>query len=436
MGSQAERSAEFWLRSILRESVVDGCILNAVLAIGALAHAQDENTSSQPLFQMSLSSSSLSSHYRQAVRYFTKAISELRSRINDASQTRILRTILISTVLFSFFEALQGNTAAVDKLTGQGILLLKEVILNLAASHNGSRVAHLVDDQGVQEAGLFLIRNATWNVMYSPLYPCQEASILQLGCSPIELLPLPDSTYDTEDFNITWWQVVNLAGIWKIGIDRLLMNGITEPTMQKSQHELKRLLSIVQLWEMAAWDRMIEQKDAEVRLILMRLSIGAKALHAMMTCALDLTGAGWDTPENSGLEVVQLCLAPVQMATADTRSIMYDATLAGISKITQTARDKGVRFGAMEAWKRLLNRHSSWDMKSIFMGTSALVDAEEAHRDANGHIPFRARYEWTGGSWNKDHTEFQVTLTSVLKDDEGKQHRKVVLLRPSDFHFW
>ncbi|KAH6675239.1 hypothetical protein F5X68DRAFT_39576 [Plectosphaerella plurivora] len=425
MGHQVEGPSDFWLRCVLRESSVDDCILDVVVAIGALAYARDCAPSGRPLFL----TSSLDQHYREAITHYARALEKLRRRIADPSAVHLQRTILINTVLLSFFESIQGNTESSDKLIAHGLSLLKDSMLQDSGhGDHTSRIAALTDDDGVLEAESFLVRTATWNIQYSPLYPHQGVSVLGISCQQPHLIPFPVSTHNTQEFWKAWWHIVTMTAVWNARVqDELLQQTLSS----KSSTEHDILLTRLKAWEAAALDRMGSETIPSNIAVFTQVYIGARVLSLFMHCGIDPTGTAWEENKDRCLEILSYYrIAIAKDGPAYARTIIYDAILAGVSQLAVASRDYEVRFGALRLWKTLVHPQSSWDIKSIFMGTSALIATEEEHRNAQGSIPLESRYKWTRGTWNHSCTEFHVTLTSSGREP---RRRLNLTLRPADF---
>lgn len=436
MGNQAEGPSDFWLRAVLRESTSDDCILDSVLAIGALVYARDQSTSPRPLFLTQLSRGT-DQHYHEAIKHYTRALGKLRKRIADSSPGQLSRTILINTVLFSFFEAIQGNTASSDSLTAHGIVLLKDTMLRESRPGQPSSIAAAADDEGVLEAEFYLVRTATWNIQYSPMYPRQQQSILEIPYEKPHLLPIPLPTHTPEEFWKMWWHAVTLASIWNARAQAEITGRKSEPYLSStSRREHGILLSRVEAWRAEALRRMSLKRGLQAGRQPVMVYAGARALHTAAYCAVDPSGALFDQYKDDCLELLSFHQQAQNHDTSTfARSIIYDGMLSGVSQLAQRARIREVRFGALEVWKKMVNRQSSWDIKSIFMGTSALIAAEEEHRDDEGYIPLDARYDWTQGSWNDAYTEFQVILTPKFAGVNPRIVEKNLKLRPAAFGF-
>lgn len=75
---------------------------------------------------------------------------------------------------------------------------------------------------------------------------------------------------------------------------------------------------------------------------------------------------------------------------------------------------------------------SSWDVKAMFMGTSALVALEDSYMDAQGRVAMKHRYDWTRGSWNNEYTQFRVTFTAQHASGPGPREERRLLIRPAE----
>ncbi|KAK7222698.1 hypothetical protein V2G26_010701 [Clonostachys chloroleuca] len=423
MSFQAEGPVDFWLRSVLRESTVDGCILDAILGIGALAYAQDQATVFRPLFL----APQPDEHYYQALSHYNRAIVKLRDCIAD-TPGGVSRTMIIATVLFSFFEYMQGNTTGADTLTGRGIMLLKDDVLLPDSSPRSTRT----DDEGIEEAKYFLVRTACWTVQQSPMYPCQRESLLEIANKHTFKFPSPNPRWGTREFCSTFWRMVTVGSLWQVrAFDYLYNDNPTATHMLESEYA--GMVRQVSAWETAAGLRLGREKDMEAYAMVAAVYLGAKFLVAAIHGTLDPAETVWNTKKELGLHFVgRYTYAANSGMPSYARAIINDALLAGVSRVVLSCRDADVRHGALGVWKQLVNRKSSWDIKSTLMGACALVSVEEAARDEDGCIPHEARYDWTSGTWNKDHTEFLVNLTARYPEPDKRRRQKQVVMRPED----
>jgi hypothetical protein len=99
------------------------------------------------------------------------ALAGYRTRISAGSTEACCRTILIATILCPLFEQLQCNTDAIDQHMANGILLLQDNLGLYLGKGGNSRMTTLLDDEGLNEAEWYLVRTATWNILFPPLYP-------------------------------------------------------------------------------------------------------------------------------------------------------------------------------------------------------------------------------------------------------------------------
>lgn len=118
---------EFWSRTVLREAARDEVFLDAVLGISALARARSyPGIQTSPIFRGGPPDISSAKHCRHAVVYYARAVTKTRRLASQPETTAQACSLIITNILFTLFEKLQGNVDAVDKLTGSGILMLSE----------------------------------------------------------------------------------------------------------------------------------------------------------------------------------------------------------------------------------------------------------------------------------------------------------------------
>ncbi|KAI1661657.1 hypothetical protein F4813DRAFT_345223 [Daldinia decipiens] len=167
----------FWARTVLRESLRDECVRDCVLGTGALCRAikgqiyRLRQPGAKSLWMVPADSLNPvnTRYHRDALQSYTAAISKFRKRMLLEGSSITPRTILIVSILFILFEAIQGNTETIDRLMHSAILALESSMSGSMAF--GSRLSPTLDDEGVREADYFLARLSGFNSLLSPFYP-------------------------------------------------------------------------------------------------------------------------------------------------------------------------------------------------------------------------------------------------------------------------
>jgi hypothetical protein len=151
--------SDFWSRIVLCESMIDKCVLELALAIGALSTAV--TLASQLRDQPSLSKcpSALhpwtaevmaNDHHKAAVCHYVKALTLFRSRVKAGTAMLSPRSVLIISVLFITFEMLQGDMKTVDGLITSSINLLKGTLKlyrqDARSNHNAQSTPRAEED--------------------------------------------------------------------------------------------------------------------------------------------------------------------------------------------------------------------------------------------------------------------------------------------------
>ena len=112
--------SEFWTRTVLQESHSESSIRHAVVALGALyktlGSAQNDNDNAFD---------SAPDHYSFALQQYGKSIGRLRESLTN-NETRSIRTVLISIILFVCFQSLTGDYKAAIAQLQHGLGLLQE----------------------------------------------------------------------------------------------------------------------------------------------------------------------------------------------------------------------------------------------------------------------------------------------------------------------
>ncbi|KAH8881056.1 hypothetical protein GQ53DRAFT_848500 [Thozetella sp. PMI_491] len=424
-----QRPTNFWLHTVLREFVQDEGIRSCVIALGALGRAVSHAPSSVPLFKVP---PARSEHQRKAMKYYGEALAGFRSRISLHNSPP--RSILIFTMLFLVFEVFQGNTTAVDRLMAHVSVLLKDFLLYSADGKSSSTIAGSSDDDGVIAGELLFARTVAFSCFFSPMYPMTEQSTF------LWRFALTDASIpNPEESNIIFWsklwKCVTMSAVSHARISRRVSLG--EPTHVGSalHREHEALLRHLLRYSIALQEKLAQENDPNSRLHMDLAKVGIDVSEIAIRCSFDPTGAMWDAKRDVCLKTLKKnqALVDADPHGPTTRTILLDGMFPGVLVAARGSRDAEVRSTAMALCRSLVTASSSWDVKGVFLGTHALLEAEEAHRDADGRIPWDARYEWTEGHWNNANDEFHVTLTGNLRV-EGKLREVKVVLRPRDFN--
>lgn len=430
--SQEDGPAEFWTRTVLRESTRHDSILDVIIGIGAVAKARSLNSDTTPLFKKQLSDCPSDVHYCKAIKYYTRALGRFRTHISSLDIADLPRTILVATLLWSAFERLQGNLDAVDKVMANGINFLKDVLLQTSNNGSNSRVAAPLDDEGILNAEYFLARTVTWNAQFLPMYSRETDSILSIASSYGQKPPSPDPMHSLEELWKTWWRFVTYTTIWTNRVVNVARTSclINMDPVLRDEHRI--LLSQTKTWE-AEIQKRLEQENRPLACCTLRQTfLGAKAVWLALSCRLDATGALWDAHKDAALEALHMFSSIMnERLPPSGQPVVYDVFM--LAMIAQQCRDSEVRSIAMRLLGIATRPNSSWDEKALFLGTSTLISTEERSRDNEGVIPFCLRYDWTHGGWNDDYTGFQITLTQKIGVDGQQRQQKHITLCPKNF---
>ncbi|KAH8655906.1 hypothetical protein BX600DRAFT_470494 [Xylariales sp. PMI_506] len=431
LGSQG--LLDFWHRIVLRESRYDRAAFNAILGIGAVARSKYSDSPTAPLFmqQANIIQSPSKLHYQRALEYYNRAIAEARSPQHQANPSR---NFLITTLLFTVFELIQDNTKAVDALSASAIRVLQDAITQ-SLNTGTSALAAVIDDGSVRDAEFLLLRNTANCALFSPMYPRGREILLQTFDASPGTLPPPAHNASLNEFTEAWWRFVTGVTLWYYRVKYTI-------------HSWKEInedhISIQsawwcqgKAWEAAARQRMHEETNPARRRLACNLMRGAKIIITSVACAYDTTGLLWEKHTDQLTEVLNLVDLILQESqptgSNDAGGVLYDGMIPGLLQISWETRDLNIRSRGMEYCRRLISASTCWDVKGCFLGVSSLISAEEAGRIEGGPIPLHSRYDWTGGLWKSDYSEFQVTLTTKKYAVGLPIRNKVIIVKPKDY---
>ncbi|KAH8653793.1 hypothetical protein BX600DRAFT_85998 [Xylariales sp. PMI_506] len=424
---------EFWLRTLLQDGARDVSVLEAVLGIGALAVALDTATRTTPLFRVHLLSYGSSEHYRAAVESYARSISTLRSRISSSTTAVEPRTLLVTAILYSIFEQLQGNSASVDRLMANGLSMLTSS--NLTSSKAKARPSSAVThhDEGFDQSRLLLLRRSIFGSLSSPIYPVLKSTMTNLGLPHIEGPGPPKILQSYQTFWNLWMQFFTSSSLWYIQAQFRGRGPLHDDA--RFEQERQGILDQTKSWEAALLHKLDSESSSDGRRTLRQMIPVAKTLFYTIYTTLQRTGRQEDKLEGMAKEIISLAedsfaeLPPLQRSQGE----VYEGLHAIVFRMCMGCRDLRVRSRALALCRKMVDADSRWDTKGILMAISALVALEEQARDASGLIPPTSRYYWVHAAWINEYSELQVAFRARVAMPDGSYNRAEMTLRPKDF---
>jgi hypothetical protein len=435
----------FWFRTVLRESTRDTCVLEMILGIGALAHALEIAPTHIPLFKTPVSGHLANRYYVDAIQYFTRSLANFRQRIEASELEGVGRTVLISTILFSTFENLQGNSESADELLYTGMKMLKEKMPHSASPNRKSQIAGLCDDEGVEDAEFILMRGLSFRSLLLPLNDQvrQDICAYKMQCTKG-----PKPPAQKEDFRTFWklWMQFLTVGLrWYIKSQHPPED--FDPAMDSAalMREQQSLLAQAVAWEVATVQKLANEPDVYGRSNLTQIIPGVKTLQVFIQTALD------DTEETNHRacqiareidHMIESIIGEVPrrihtcLASLGRLGEIYEGVACAVLGLILICREADVRARGMQLLRNVVTSDSRWDSKEIVMRIFTLVAIEEEGRDENGVIPLAARYEGISSAWNKDYTELDVLYRAKAAKDGspcGVLEERHMVLCPMDF---
>ncbi|KAH7024894.1 uncharacterized protein B0I36DRAFT_366796 [Microdochium trichocladiopsis] len=445
---------EFWRRTVLRESVHDEGIRNALLALGALGRVHEQRnlskdsangTTAVPLYKSRVeiltnagSGRVALNHYYQALVHHSKAINAFRRLLASPLNKHTPRSILIATVLLVEFESLQGNTEAADQLTARSLSLLYGKILHgtLGTNETGrnghetsSLIAAALDDEGVAEVETNLVLKTCLNAAFSALYPKSQEVLLTLSIRSLLQLPMPpDPDASQATFSLHWTRCLALVCLWyfRTHISMLVAQeqGDGHSTFDtghfatEHRHEQLALKHGLEAWQAAMRERLaqydsgattpIMKTESEEYVADCNIAIAIYGSYYSVCTVFDVSGKSWDDYESATHELLDQCERCINMTAgirgfSNSRSasqdamrdqgVIHEGAMPIVTQIANVSRHPGLRHRAMELWGRMINSDTHWDVVGTYLGSKAVVNLEEQHRDPeNGDIPLEKHF--------------------------------------------
>ncbi|KAI1880918.1 hypothetical protein JX265_001158 [Neoarthrinium moseri] len=182
--------SNFWLRTVPRETATNEGVRYFVVAIGALDRAMSQVETRKRL-HMSTGPpiSAWNNDYRTALRFYGRAIQIFRTEIADQERVIQPRTFLVYCMLQSLFESLQGNMVGFRIATRTGFEVLKHRVMQ-----DQILIAAPLDDEGIEEAEVFLCRMVAVSYLMGPADEDAQRASITISV-PIHA-PMPDNNAD------------------------------------------------------------------------------------------------------------------------------------------------------------------------------------------------------------------------------------------------
>ncbi|KAI1417476.1 hypothetical protein F5Y13DRAFT_151089 [Hypoxylon sp. FL1857] len=409
-----------WSRTILRESFRDECVRDCVLGIGALRRAMMDERQlvkppGRPLPLWTVPTIAVNSSYtkyqRDAIQYYTKSISKFRERMAREGSSTPMRTILIVSILFVMFEAMQGDTDSVDRIMFAARLALKDCLTSLGTER---QVSSALDDEGVREADYFLTRFSGYNSLLSPFYPSllrEQPSKRDCG---LIIEPIPHETENPREVELIFERYTTSALIWCFRTCQATIFG-RPLDIEKNRVEQVTILSHANKWCKFLEKRVEQETDPSQRRTWKIMLVEAKMFTVYTTYSYDAEEREllWDARMNDCREVVDLVESILEDMNPITAlpPLFEDKLVPTLRCIACKCRDYGVRTRALALSKQLAG---PWlENRAVLVGLEILMELEERDRDASGFIPLRSRYRWNVSSWNEDRSELRMVLMGI-----------------------
>ncbi|KAK7935019.1 hypothetical protein PG985_000514 [Apiospora marii] len=373
---------ELWYRSVLRESVRDKTVRHGVIAIGALAQAGLEHAarpSTRQVPRRTLSKELMrSTHYREAIQNYTQALSTFRNRMELEGGSTPPRTVIIATLLFLIFEQMQGNSIAVQQLTGNVVAMLRGSLITFQAKGTSeSQIAAEIDDEGVQEAEMILPRMFAASLSGCEVHPAVYQLALQIQVDPLDIeVPVEGASR------------LNIKRVWDRMITRLTLYTIrgraalADPTSNLDEYREGQRIFMDRLAESKEVMMAMQERELDVQFHL-TIKVLLCAIHiaeVYVSCFLDETDMSWDCFTGHYEKVIEIAesIFDVLPPTFDGWP-MYDCSLPPIIHcVLQKCRDPALHRRAAAVYQKL-----SQNERSLGLGLAARDASEDVVAVAN-----------------------------------------------------
>ncbi|KAK7963770.1 Aspercryptin biosynthesis cluster-specific transcription regulator atnN [Apiospora saccharicola] len=357
---------ELWYRSVLRESVRDRTIRHGVIAIGALAQAGLEHaartSARQKVPRRTLSRELMrSAHYREAIQNYTQALSTFRNRIELEGGSTPPRTVIIATLLFLIFEQMQGNSVAVQQLTGNVIAMLRGSLITFQAKGTSeSQIAAEIDDEGVQEAEMVLPRMFAASLSGCEVHPTVYQLALQIQVDPLDVeVPVEGASR------------LQIKRVWDRMITRLTLYTIrgraalADPASDLDEYREGQRIFLDRLAQskevMTAMQEKRQDLDVQFRLTIKVILCAIHIAEVYVSCFLDETDQSWDCFTGHYEKIIEIAESIFDVLPPSFDGWpMYDCSLPPIIHcVLQKCRDPVLHRRAAAVYQKLSQNERS-----------------------------------------------------------------------------
>ncbi|KAK8035134.1 Aspercryptin biosynthesis cluster-specific transcription regulator atnN [Apiospora rasikravindrae] len=354
---------ELWYRSVLRESVRDKTIRHGVIAIGALAqagleHAARTSTRQAPRRTLSLELIR-SAHYREAIQNYTQALSTFRNRVELESGSTPPRTVIIATLLFLLFEQMQGNSDAVQQLTGNVIAMLRGSLITFQANGTDeSLIAAEIDDEGVQEAEMVLPRMLTTSLSSCEVHPTLYQVAQQIHVDPCDT-EVPQEGASRLHIKRLWDRMITRLTLYTIRGRAALSN---QASNLDGYREGQRIfLDRLEKWKELMMAMQEQTLGIQFQLTVKVLLCAIHIAEVYVSCFLDETDQSWDHFTGHYEKIIEITESIFDVLPPSFDGWpMYDCSLPPIIHcVLQKCRDRALHRRAVVVYQKLSQNERS-----------------------------------------------------------------------------
>ncbi|KAJ1335059.1 transcriptional activator protein UGA3 [Microdochium nivale] len=360
-------SAEFWLRTIVREMSHDDCILHCVIAIGALKYAfeaEPPKGSRTPLYDSEIvERGKTTAHYERALKSMNLAISLMRVQLQRSNEEESRRTVLITSILFIVFELMNGDPDSADGVAAKAMVVLQGFLpLYCPDPAKLNKIGRDVDDEGVEEATwllprLFSIRGGASGL---PLhlkprpFNWQSDSCLKRLETVIQC-PGQDAAYEV--FMQTWDRYITVHMLWATHVDG---NSTSEGDQSRLSEQHALLTKLGTTWWHSIQQRIFVEQDSTRRLLLQVAHFFATALQFYLAHAMQPPDTTFEDDADNCLYALEIAEQILDQSEHESSFLLFnDKILPSIPNILVRCPVQQVRAKGLQLMARTLSMMTS-----------------------------------------------------------------------------
>ena len=374
-------------------------------------------------FRMALLQGAINDSHEKALRYSNRAISMLRSRIDNSEEVISPKTVLIVTLLLVTYDLMQGNYESADRLMTSGLYLLKDSInilkrgrfngLTLPDTHNASSTPTSRANDDIGDISHLLPRLFVGNTFAPFCLMHRRGNFMNSFRASVDCV-FPDPELDSFDVMAQLWSqyltclcFFQNRCMWHLADPEARVDTKLEAERLQHLRRLERWKDILQVYIIkAAFNKDDDDEASHLRrhrdgitlcMIKMHLTVHIIFAHG----CLDRTSLTYDKHWAEFKMALDLSATFIKDPPVPRIGFTVDTGIhPTLCFIVMLCRNGKLRRRGLSYLRSLNWREGAYDTELMALGLQGLISLEEDGADRRGFIPPTSRYSWIAASWD------------------------------------